>query len=383
MSMKIFYCIIIFLFSITVFSCSSGKKAYENGNYAEAVLKSVNRLRKNPGHKKSKETLRNSYPRAIGDLERKAANSLASNSPSKYTDALRTYQDINYLGDEIRRSPGALSVIPNPKAYTAKVEELKQLAAKENYDAALVLMKRNTREDAREAYLLFRNAHDFVPGYKDVRNQMEEALFKATLKVLVEQIPVPARYNLSGKYFQDRIEEYLHTQFRGSEFVRFYTEKEADVENLPYVDQYLRLQFDDFVVGETHTTKIIETVTKDSVVVGTVKLEDGTKANVYNTVSAKITIYKKEIISRGLFSMQVFDAQSNAMLHHRKFNPESVWFSSWGSFNGDERALSDEQFQICQNSEIPPPPPQELFVSFAMPIYDQLIPNINSYYSKF
>jgi hypothetical protein len=260
---------------------------------------------------------------------------------------------------------------------------LKQLAAKENYDAAIVLMKRNTRVDAREAYIFFRNAHTYVPNYKDVVQQMEDALFKATLKVLVEQIPVPARYNLSGGYFQDRIEEYLHTQFRGSEFVRFYTQKEADVQNLPYVDQYLRLQFDDFVVGETHTTKIIETVTKDSVVVGTVKLEDGTKANVYNTVSAKITILRKEVISRGLFSMQVFDAQSNAMLHHRKFNPESVWFSTWGSFNGDERALSDEQFQICQNAEVPPPPPQELFVSFAMPIYDQLIPNINQYYSNF
>lgn len=381
--MKIFYCLVIFLFSITVFSCSSGKKAYENGNYAEAVMKAVNRLRKNPGHKKSKETLRSSYPSAISYLESQANNALASNNPFKYTDALRSYQDINFLGDEIRRSPGALSVIPNPKFYNAKIEELKQLAAKENYDAAIVLMKRNTRVDAREAYILFRNAHTYVPNYKDVVQQMEDALFKATLKVLVEQIPVPARYNLSGGYFQDRIEEYLHTQFRGSEFVRFYTQKEADVQNLPYVDQYLRLQFDDFVVGETHTTKIIETVTKDSVVVGTVKLEDGTKANVYNTVSAKITILRKEVISRGLFSMQVFDAQSNAMLHHRKFNPESVWFSTWGSFNGDERALSDEQFQICQNTEIPPPPPQELFVSFAMPIYDQLIPNINQYYSNF
>lgn len=381
--MKIFYCLVIFLFSVTVFSCSSGKKAYEKGNYAEAVMKAVNRLRKNPGHKKSKETLRGSYPSAISYLESQASNALASNSPFRYTEALRSYQDINYLGDEIRRSPGALSVIPNPKFYNAKIEELKQLAAKENYDAAMVLMKRNTRVDAREAYILFRNAHNYVPNYKDVVKQMDDALFKATLKVLVEQIPVPARYNLSGGYFQDRIEEYLHTQFRGSEFVRFYTQKEADVQNLPYVDQYLRLQFDDFVVGETHTTKIIETVTKDSVVVGTVKLEDGTKANVYNTVSAKITILRKEVISRGLFSMQVFDAQSNAMLHHRKFNPESVWFSTWGSFNGDERALSDEQFQICQNTEVPPPPPQELFVSFAMPIYDQLIPNINEYYSRF
>ena len=381
--MKIYYYLLIFVLAVVASSCSSGKKAYENGNYAEAVVKSVNRLRKNPDHKKSKETLRKSYPLAIGNLERSASEKLAGMSPTKYTEALRIYEDINYLGEEIRRSPGALSVIPNPKAYKAKVEELKQLAAKENYDAALVLLNRNTREDAREAYIMFRRAHEFVPNYKDVRNLMEEALFEATLKVVVEQIPVPARYNLSGKYFQDKIEEYLHTQFRSSEFVKFYTKNEVEAAQLPYVDQYLRLQFDDFVIGETHLTKVVETVSKDSVVVGTVKLEDGKKANVYNTVSAKVTIFRKEVISRGLFSMQIFDAHTNAMLHHRKFNPESVWFSTWGTFNGDERALSDDQFKICQNSEVPPPPPQELFISFAMPIYDQLIPNINSYYSKY
>src|SRR5690606_9120771 len=119
--MKILYYLSIFVFFTTAFSCSSGKKAYESGNYAEAVLKSVNRLRKNPDHKKSKETLRKSYPLAIENLERSASEKLASLSPTKYTDALRTYEDINYLGEEIRRSPGALSVIPNPKSYKAKV----------------------------------------------------------------------------------------------------------------------------------------------------------------------------------------------------------------------------------------------------------------------
>lgn len=381
--MKKLYLLILILFPIMFWSCSSGKKAYEKGNYSEAVLKSINRLRKNPSHKKSKETLRKSYPLAIGLLEDQANNKLAGESPSKYTDALRIYQDINYLADEIRRSPGALKVIPQPKYFSAKVEELKQLAAKESYERGLVALKRNTREDAKEAYFLFKNANEFVTGYKDVRNKLEEAKFEATLKVIVEQIPVPAKYNLSGKYFQDRIESYLNSQFRGSEFVRFYTPQEADAQQLPYIDQYLRLQFDDFVIGETHTEKVIETITRDSVVVATVTLENRKKQDVYGTVSAKLTTYRREVISRGLFSMQIFDAQNNTVLRHRKFNPEFVWFSSWGSFNGDERALTKEQLAICQSAEMPPPPPQDLFISFTKPIYDQLIPELNAYYSRF
>lgn len=379
--MKKIYILVILLLPLLLYNCSSGKKAFENGNYYEAVLKAVNRLRQNPNHKKSKEILKRGYNYALTTTENDASIKLAGSDPFKYTEAIRFYKKINYMRDEIRRSPGALSVIPNPKSYHAKINDLKELATKENYRAGMKALARNTREDARHAYFLFLDAQEFTPGYKDVRNKIEEAKFKATLKVMVEQIPVPSRYNLSGGYFQDKIEEYLHTHFRSSEFVRFYNPEE--VQTLPYVDQYLRIQFDDFVVGETHLLRNTETINRDSVIVGSVTLEDGSKKDVYNTVSAKLTVNRKEIISKGLLSLQVFDAQSKAMLHHRKFNGEFVWFSEWGNFNGDERALTDEQLTICESEELPPPNPQDLFIGFTQPIYNQLIPDINSYYRRF
>ena len=165
--------------------------------------------------------------------------------------------------------------------------------------------------------------------------------------------------------------------------MRFYTPTEAEHENLPYIDQYLRIQFDDFVVGETHLVTNIETLTKDSVVVGSVTLEDGSKVDAYNTVKAKLTVNHKEVISNGLLSMRVFDGRTNAVLTHQKFNGEFIWFSEWGSFNGDERALTDEQIKICNSSEVPPPPPQDLFVEFTRPIYSQLVTSINSFYAGY
>jgi hypothetical protein len=39
-----------------------GQKAYERGDYYEAVMQAVNRLRQNPDHDKSKEALKNAYP---------------------------------------------------------------------------------------------------------------------------------------------------------------------------------------------------------------------------------------------------------------------------------------------------------------------------------
>lgn len=381
--MKKVYLLLLLIFPLVFFNCSSGKKAFESGNYYQAVMKSVNRLRKNPDHKKSRNILRQSYNYALKTIENDAAVTLAGSDPLKYTAAIRLYQKLNYMRDEIRRSPGALDVIPSPKSYFGKIEELKILATEENYNEGVRLMAKNTREDARRAYFLFLDANEFTPGYKNVDKLIGEAKFVATLKVLVKQIPVPGRYNLSGGYFQDKVEEYLHTHFRSSEFVRFYNEEEADAEAVPYVDQYLRIQFDDFVVGETHLERNTETFSRDSVVVASVTLEDGTKKDVYSTVSAKLTVNRKEVISKGLLSMQILDAHTNALLRHKKFNAEFVWFSEWGSFNGDERALTEEQLAICESSELPPPNPQDLFVGFTHPIYNQLIPDINSYYGNF
>lgn len=379
---KLYYS--IFFVLILFFSaCSSGKKAFQQGDYYQAVLKSVNRLRQNPTHKKSRETLKQSYPLAVETLERSAINAISSDSPFKFKESLRAYEQVNSMYEEIRRSPGALRVVPNPKDFYTKVAELKEKAADESYEAGLNALQRDTQEDAKRAYYLFSDVKRFVPGYKDVNNKLDEAKFRATLKVVIEQIPVPTRYDLSARFFQDKIEEYLHTQFRGSQFVRFYTPEEAERDQLPYVDHFLRLQFDDFVVGKTSLERNTESVSKDSVKVGKVTLEDGTKIDAYSTVYAKVTINKKEVKSNGLFSMQVFDGNTNAVLTHRKFNGEYVWTSRWGSFKGDERALSDDQLKACKREEATPPPPQDLFIEFTRPIYNQLTGAINRFYSRY
>ncbi|MEQ8927132.1 MAG: hypothetical protein RLO81_15030 [Fulvivirga sp.] len=364
-------------------ACTSGKRAFERGSYYEACVKAINRLRQKPNHKKSKDILRKSYPLAVQTLEDNASQAVASNDQYKYKKKLQAYEAINSLHTNIQASPAARKVISKPKSYFNEVAELKELAAEESYLIGLKFLNNNTREDAKQAYYHFRDADSFVSGYKDVRSKMDEAKFTATLKVIVEQIPVPSIYSLSADFFQDKVEEFLHSEYRSNEFVRFYTQSEADAEELPYVDQYLRLQFDDFVVGETHVERITETFTRDSVVVGTTKIRDGKEVDVYGTVKAKLTVNRKEVKSRGLFSMRAVDAHSKAVLTHRKFTGEFIWFTEWGNFNGDERALTKEQLAICAAYDIPPPAPQTLFIEFTRPIYDQLVPALNQFYQKY
>jgi hypothetical protein len=57
--------------------------------------------------------------------------------------------------------------------------------------------------------------------------------------------------------------------------------------------------------------------------------------------------------------------------------------STWGKFNGDERALTDQQISLCKRKELQPPEAQDLFLEFTKPIYNQLIPSLQGFYRNY
>ncbi len=371
---------IIFLAGI-IFSCSSGKKALERGNYYEAVVKAVERLRKNPDNKKSRETLKLAYPLALDYYKTELANVSASNRKFKWGETVKIYETINRMGDEIRRSPGALKVIRNPDRYASKLTEAKKFAAEESYAEGMRLINEFDRNASKDAFYRFKDADRYVPNFKDTRAKMNEAREYATLKVVIEQIPVRGRYSLSADFFQDQVEGFLRTGIR-NEFVRFFTPQEADQYRLDDVDQIISLYFDDFVVGQVAYSKETKEYTRDSVVVGEVVV-DGAKQDVYGTVSADLTVNRAEVLSQGLLAMRIMDAGSNAVVVSDKFPGSFTWFVEWGSFNGDDRALSRDQLRLCRLQFTPPPSNQDMFIEFTRPIYSQLTSRLQRFYKRY
>lgn len=377
--MKIKYLVgLLILVSLAFYqSCSSGKKAYERGDYISAVNKAVDRLRRNPDHKKSREVLRKAYPQALTYYNTRIRNIQASNQPFQNGQVLQVYKTLNMLYEDIQRSPGALRVIPNAKAYFNEVNEYTPLAAEERYQAGLQALAANNRLAGKEAYEHFAQADQISPGYKETALKMEEALEMATLKVMVRQLSPPSvNYQLSIDFFQDQVYEFLF-HYDENRFVRFMSENDFHETAPP--DQILEIMFDDFVVGQTNNLRDTKEFSKDSVVVGTTKTRDG-EIKVYGTVKAAFTENRREVISKGLLSMRVIDAYNNQVIMHDKFPGEFVWISRWGSFNGDERALNEEQIDITKLEPVPPPPPQQLFIEFCKPIYGQLQSKVRQYY---
>lgn len=422
----------------TMWSCSSSKKSFESGNYYNSVMQSVNKLRKSPNNKKSSEILSQAYPMAVDFYMNQVNRMKDSQDRFKNGKIVDAYKMLNNMHDEIRRSPAALQVIPNPEDFYNQLKYHTREAASERYTAGEEALAMGNRSYAIQAYEHFIQADLYQPGYLDVKNKIDEARYFATLKVLVEQVPVPSmQAGLSAQFFQDQIEQFLFN-YQDNEFIRFYSIKD---ENLKEPDQILVFQFDDFVVGQVNNQERIIEATKDSVVLAKIpksSVETQTQAeqkvvichsppgnpdnkktievgmsalqahidhgdkigpcddstvppqnvnvpkeeyiNVYGTVKAKFRENTRQVVSRGLLSMRIMDAKSNTVVLHDKFPGEFVWINQWGSFNGDERALTTEQLNIANQQPMQPPPPQNLFIEFCKPIYGQVTSKVRGYY---
>ena len=368
---------IAFASAFLFYSCSTGKKALQKGNYSEAVFQSVQRLRDNPDNKKAIEAIEQSYPLAISTSKLEIEELERSQYPFKYSEITKRYETMNRMADEIRHCPAALKLIGNPEAFGDQVAAARQKAAPEAYNAGVSLLKQGTRLAARDAYYQFLNADRFVPGYQDVKQKIEQAKFDATLKVVVEQVPVPGRYKLSSDFFYNQVYTLLDKTSK-REFVEFYNP--AAAKKLPYVDEILKMEFDDFVVGSTYDKDTEKELTsKDSVKIGTVTI-NGQKVDAFDQVKAKLLIHRREVVSTGVLVVQIVEARGNKPKATQKFPGTYTWFSEWASFNGDGRALSPQQHEMCKNKPVMPPPPQELFLEFTKPIYDQLQVFLRNYY---
>lgn len=380
MSMKTLYKFLTLSFIIVIFaSCNSSYKSYKQGNYYKACIEAIDKLRSKPKDEKAQMVLTKAYPLAQQLAQREINNALLRNDVNNYETIVYQYDLLNKLAQNIYTCPKALELIPQPAEYQAELTDAKMKAAEQAYNMGDKAFDAGTIEQSRLAYQYYQKANSFYYGYKDVLTKMEDALYESTLRVAFEKPKTSLNYQLSADFFSDNLMSEISKYFQ-SRMIRFYTQYGTGA-NSDRPHQYLVLNFEDFSIGNVHDTKNTTEVKRDSVKVGTATI-DGKKVDVYNTVSAKITTNVREIISRGVLSVRIYDANNN-LIQQKNFTGQYVWSTSWGNFNGDERALTTEQKNICNRDPQLPPSPQDMFVEFTKPIYTQASAYIKSFYSRY
>lgn len=364
--------------SILIVGCTTGKNALQKGDYDASVSKAINRLQNAPQNKEAIQVLASAYELSLNQHLREIEEAKMSSDVLRWESIMYDYQQLNQLSNEINSSPAALSVVPNPQKFVAEFNESKFKAAEVRYALGLKLLNEGDKLSARQAYQNFEKAHYLYPNYRDTKKKMDEAYWAAVLKVVVQPVRVNSNYyQLSNQYFQQKVSEWM-SAYQHNKFVLFYDEAQAYKQKI-VPDQLMRLQFDDFVVGQTYVKERVEKLKKDSVKIG----ESRADGPIYGTVKATLSIFDKKIASSGLLDMTVIDYASNKVIRQRKLAGTYIWEDQWASYKGDDRALSKQQLAISRRKEIMPPAPSVLFVELTKPIYSQLVSEISSFYNSY
>jgi hypothetical protein len=383
--MKTFKVFIVIVFTMTVVvSCkSTGMQALTQGDYYTACIQAIDKLRSSPENAKASDALSKAYPLVVSYTEKETERLLAASSTNnRYQTIFDLYSKINNIAVQISRCPAALNIIPNANYYNSQLESARNMAAEESYQLAEASLRVGTRAAAKQAYLQYQKTNVIIAGYKDVASKLQESKWQATLKVVLEQSPVEGRYKVSADFFQNKVFEYFSTNIR-NEYLQIFSPEEAENMMLN-PDQIIQLRFLDFVVGQVRESSDTYEAKQDSVKTGTYKDDKGVAHDVYGTVKAKLTIRKIEVSSTGILDAFIVDNKTKTILSQQRFPGTYVWTDSFASFNGDERALSKKELDLCKRASLSAPPPaQEMFVQFTVPIYSNLTRFIQNYYRNY
>ena len=364
---------------IIISSCSTGKNALKKGDYYEATIQSVNRLRSNPDSKNARETIEQSYPMALDYYRQKVDEILKSSSPDKYLSVVDIYKKLNTLADEISRCPAALNQVKPVVYFHDQLSKALEMAISEQYNSGVQLLRSQSINDARTAIEKFEWVKNAKPGYADVDNKLAQAIELATIKVVIEPIPYMGdQYTANINRFYSKLYADISKNSR-NRFVRFYQAIEAEQMKI-VPDQIVSIQFVDFAVGNVYEKETEKDYVSDSLVIGTFKDDKGISHNVMGTVKAKAHIHEREVVSRGVLNVRIMRYPNKTILENRNFPGEYVWRNQWATFNGDDRALPENVKKMTKLRQALPPLPQDLFVLFSDPLASDASTLIKNYY---
>lgn len=352
------------------------------GDYYDATVQAASRLRGNPDHKKSRETLRISYPLAVELIETDVKNKMAANDPMKWAHAVGSYERLNRLAEEINRSPGARRIVPNPKTYHAQISDARANAAKESYDLGVTEMMKGNRQDFRRAYRHFQNVQRFDPNYRDAIDMAREAKFQATVKVVTLPVEVDSRLNINAFDFQENLENWLSTKYKDQEFLEFYTPARFQLEGLPFADHDLIVRFSNIRPGRPTIKKAVQKLEKDSVVTGE-RTVRGVTVPIYETVKAEATTFTKQLEFVVNVMILVRDSRTEAQVSSQAFDAKYIWTSEWATVNGHELALTEAIKTLAGKKEETPPGAQKLFNDFCTENFPDISRRIERIYSSY
>ncbi|TAE75836.1 MAG: hypothetical protein EAZ85_01525 [Bacteroidetes bacterium] len=366
--------LILVLFS----HCTSGKRAFQRGDYERAIDLSVDRLRSNPTHEKSQQTLKNAYTLLVEQKTAEINNLKIATQAFKWDKIVENYNTIHNVGEQIKGCPGAWAVVKNPVRFDQELVEANGKASLEHYEAGLIDLQIGTQEKARSAYNHFSLAQSLYPNFKpDYLLKKNEAKRKATIVVgfLVEK---NNRIDFTNEVFRGKINEYVleldKREFLDTEVLQN-MDAESDVNDIVKIE-LVDFNQDNLILKETKES-MRDTVNHEVVNPNT-NLKEIRKMAVF----ADVSTFRKSQRFYGNIEITIYDAASKQILFTKPLQDEYIWQTEWAKAIGDMRALNKKQASLANKQEEFPLAKQQFFNEFSKNIFPKVQQVIQQYYNK-
>jgi hypothetical protein len=373
-----------FLFASAFFlaGCKSVSKAYNQGDYADAIELGIKKLQKDPADTETRDLVKSAYTFAVTQHESRIRSLSTSAGENRYESILREYNQLQDLYETIQQSPSAANAI-RPVNYADYVETYRNKAAELHLANAERYMEEGTKRAYREAYNAYGQALRYVNS-SDIKKKRDDAYNAAVTKILVVPIQNYGGYsyhsNMQLQQFQNNVMRTLANNIHDN-FIRFYSEWDLRSKDLE-PDQVLEMNLGRLMIGRPVDNSTTREVSKQVVVKETVHKPDSVVKQ-YATVKARITTTRRTLLSEGDLYMTIRDINGRVVWNDR-FTGQHRWQMEFVSYTGDERALSDsDKAQINKTPTNRIPSEAEIMEELYRQIQLDLSGRLRGYFARY
>jgi len=355
--------------AVFLYSCKTASKAFEKGDYEDAVALAVKKLQKSGDDAATRALLQDAYNRAVQQHEARITSYSNSNSDGKFEKIYNEYRKLQNLYETIQRSPEASGVVMATD-YSSYVQTYKEKTGEIYFERGLALMEKGDRNSFRKAYNELKTAYRYKND-SQVKQKLDEAYEGAVVRVLLltDNNIYNNGYNSNGSYngvsygygsgYNDfnttyRIREFQEDLVRnlryqsGSEFVQFISEWDTRTKDI-VPDEIVEMNLGRLDMGRSYDENSYRDVSKQ-IITRTIVYKPDSVVNEYATVSARINTTRRNFISWGDLHITARDANGK-YLWSDVIRGEQRFTKEFASFTGDQRALSENDKALIQNTQ--------------------------------
>ncbi|MBD2755120.1 hypothetical protein [Spirosoma validum] len=371
-------------------ACSSGKTALKRGHFDLAVKKASQRLQQRPGLSKrglplATQVLQQAFVQAYQHhqttIQRLSAP--ASTDAFRWEAVYREYSALQTLTDNARTCVTCADWLATyPVSYTDRQNDTRELAAADRYQAAeeAFSYREEDRLAAKDAYLNYLKAIEWVPDYRQARAKAADAFPFAILRVVVEPLtPSVELDRADNQELQRLLLRQVGQNTAPSTFVRLYPPDETAGDGYP-IHQAIQMVIADYTPYRENTSSSPTTVySNQAYKVGEKKINDSTKVDVMEKVKGTLTTYRREIQAGLDLRMRSIDTKTGKILWEESVVENRNWQTEWQTFSGDDRALNGH---TLASANLFPPSRWQLYESMRDELADDVARRLRTKFSR-